>query len=165
MKGDRMYKVVDANGRQIELEDHEIVPDGCRLMVSPLFMDSLDQVQRLVFNDSADDASTDERRRVIADAEQRRADAYSEFKRGLDTANNRTARQSVPPVPSWQKSPWRRRKGVEAGPAAGDAAPEGSDRLTNLRRAFGDKTSAASAASVAYEARNEYLRNAWKQKG
>ena len=34
------FQVIDAAGRLIELEDGKPVPPGCKLMVSPLWMDS-----------------------------------------------------------------------------------------------------------------------------
>lgn len=57
------YQVVDAAGRVLDLEDDEIVPDGCSLRVSTVFMDS-------------------SQREVMQDGEQQQKvrDAYAAFK-------------------------------------------------------------------------------------
>ena len=110
------YKVIDPTGQYLTLEDDQPVPDGCRLAVEMKFMDS---VQRAVHDDTdnIDDTSLTDTEL----AEQRRAAAYADYKQSLDTAYGQpptARRQSLPPIPSWQRSPWRKPKKWEIGPVA-----------------------------------------------
>src|SRR4051812_12097286 len=59
------YQVIDAAGRIIELQDDEVVPPGCKLRVSTVFMDS---TQKQVMRDSDPYPITDEQVQRCVDA-------------------------------------------------------------------------------------------------
>jgi hypothetical protein len=70
----------DRDGNLIEVEDDQPIPDGCRLVISPLFMDS---VQRAVAEDTRrerEEHDGDDGEHADAD-ELRRAQAYDQYRR------------------------------------------------------------------------------------
>jgi hypothetical protein len=120
-----MYQVIDPDNNLLDINDDEPVPDGCRLAISAMFMDS---IQKSVFeaNMTTDKDDTDI---SIEAAQALRDKAYAEFRRSIDTANvNR--RIPLPPTPSWQQSPYKppKNKKLEQGGAPnGDSATDDAD--------------------------------------
>jgi hypothetical protein len=157
------FKVIDATGNIIEIPDGSPIPSGCRLHVSALTMDSaqraaIDEVRerygappiedddgedydQLDGEDDPDDGGeemTDEQR-----DEQRRQDAYYNFRQRIDTANvNRRHRRTAAPVPQAPKPkdpPWLKMKGQ------GDASlADAEQRRADAYRKFCDKVHTAS---------------------
>jgi len=167
------FKVIDAAGNVVEIPDGAPIPSGCRLAVPLSFMDSAqrralaavrqhygaaplaDDAEGDDQDDGDGDSDGDDDQRDEADdggeeltdeleAEQRRQDAYYEFRQRIDTANvNRKNRRrsSAPalPAPKPKEQPWLKM------PGQGDASlADAQTRRADAYRKFCDKIHTAS---------------------
>lgn len=135
-------QVYDRDGKLIELDDGQPVPDGCTLRVATTAL--LDGAQRVVFADSqrdGDDAN-DAARRAYQDAKDRLG----------NMARERMADR------------WRRPPSYASGGPWGDLRPQWQ-RDGGRPPAVGPdgrSPTKATDAAAAYEARSEWLSNRWR---
>jgi hypothetical protein len=174
------YQVIDRNGRLIEVEDDQPVPEGCSLQIPAVFMDGREREviddlhRRHPVTDQDDDGE-----HCDDDPGSIRADAYYDFRARIDTANN-NRRHRIPKAPksvdpSWvETTPWRPRgrygndeAPLEAEERRAAAYYEYRNRIHTAGRNRGAPSSSPPADAAASERRQnlERLQRAYARGG
>jgi hypothetical protein len=171
-----MYKCLNADDEIVEVDDDEPVPVGHKLVVPLSFLDATAREVIEGLRERYGHVTADEDGNVTEDGDEEGDDgeegdgdtddsdqltpaarAYLHAKNALDYRNKRkkvagSVRAPAPTTPSWQRSPWKPRKGaIEMG-----GAPDSADGE--------DAEAAAEAARKAYLARSKALSDAWRRK-
>jgi hypothetical protein len=159
-----MYQVTDRAGNLIELPDDQVLPDGCRVYVSPTSM-FLDAEQKLTLSmlGHRDNRSVT-RQPDLSDG----AAAYERHKKWLGAPKAKRA-PPMPPGQPFQVMPKRKRRVILAGAADGKPQPQWVGRTGGNMPAIGPSGSSPPLRGVygdaGAQARARYIHkisNAWR---